>query len=219
MTALQPGASTPDFELPGVNRDGTVALHDFRGTNPLLVGLFRGLHCPFCQRQLASLNVVHEQLKGAGIETVAIVNSEPERARFYFRHRPTRVVLAADPARATHQAFGLPTTEFTENETDWPAKVSMPDLMATRINPTGELPEPMPAFEANQALNVRDGFAMTESDEKILGTFGAHAAGHFLLDRDGVVRWTHVEATEGLADIGKFPSAQDLLGAAMALRG
>lgn len=41
--ALQPGDPAPRFSLPAVNRDGRIALDDYRGRSPVLVGLFRGL--------------------------------------------------------------------------------------------------------------------------------------------------------------------------------
>ena len=47
---LNPGDPAPDFALPAVNRDDQVSLDDYRGRSPVLVGLFRGLHCPFCRR-------------------------------------------------------------------------------------------------------------------------------------------------------------------------
>ena len=39
--------------------------------------------------------------------------------------------------------------------------------------------------------------------------------GQFLIDRDGIVRWAHIECgKEGLAGMGKFPSHDELIGAA-----
>ena len=39
--------------------------------------------------------------------------------------------------------------------------------------------------------------------------------GLFLIDREGIVRWTHIEcSSEGMAGVGKFPSEQEILGAA-----
>jgi peroxiredoxin len=40
---LQPGDRAAGFSLPAVNRDGRIALDDYRGKSPVLVGLFRGL--------------------------------------------------------------------------------------------------------------------------------------------------------------------------------
>jgi hypothetical protein len=39
--------------------------------------------------------------------------------------------------------------------------------------------------------------------------------GQFLIDRDGIVRWAHIEcATEGPAGIGKMPSVEEIVAAA-----
>src|SRR3990172_7798509 len=137
--SLQPGDSAPSFRLPAVNRDGMVSLEDYRGRSAVLVGLFRGLHCPFCRRQLVQLGTTQEKLKAAGVETVAVVNTPPERARLYFKYRPTRVLLAADPEAATHRAFGVPAGVIVENEsaTSWPQSATMGQLLAVEINPTG----------------------------------------------------------------------------------
>ena len=105
---LRPGDPAPDFALPAVNREGQVSLDDYRGRSPVLVALFRGLHCPFCRRQLVQLGTTQDKLKAMGVETMAVVNTPLERARLYFKYRPARVLLAADPEAATHQAFGCP---------------------------------------------------------------------------------------------------------------
>ena len=44
----------------------------------VLIGLFRGLHCPFCRRQLVQLGTTQEKLKAVGVETVAVVNTQGE---------------------------------------------------------------------------------------------------------------------------------------------
>jgi peroxiredoxin len=49
---LKAGDAAPAFVLPAVSRDGRVSLDDYRGRTSLLVGLYRGLHCPFCRRQI-----------------------------------------------------------------------------------------------------------------------------------------------------------------------
>ena len=44
--------------------------------------------------------------------------------------------------------------------------------------------------------------------------------GQFLIDRDGIVRWAHIECgKEGLAGLGKFPSHDELLRAASTVLG
>jgi len=218
---LGPGDPAPDFTLPAVNAPGEVSLSDYRDRAPLLLGLFRGLHCPFCRRRLVQLATTQERLKAIGVETLAVVNTPLERARLYFAHRPTRVPLAADPAASTHQAFGLPAFDFVEDEaaTQWPARVTMRQFQANLINPTGELPAPLNGFEANEALNDKDGFELAEADRTIMGAHGTQLTGHFLIDRQGVIRWAHGEAVARMADIGRFPSDAEILEAARPLDG
>ena len=115
---LQPGDPAPDFALPAVNREGQVSLADYRGKGPFLVALFRGLHCPFCRRQIARLSATQKSLASEGVDTVAIVNTPLERARLYFQYRPTRIVLAADPDVRTHHAFGLFETKVLPDDAD-----------------------------------------------------------------------------------------------------
>jgi Peroxiredoxin len=113
---LRPGDPAPHFALPAVNREGQVSLDDYRGRSPVLVALFRGLHCPFCRRHLVQLGTTQDKLKAVGVETMAVVNTPAERARLYFKYRPAKVLLAADPEAATHQAFRLPAGVIVEDE-------------------------------------------------------------------------------------------------------
>ncbi|MGO7631778.1 redoxin domain-containing protein, partial [Rhizobium ruizarguesonis] len=82
--------------LATANFDGTVSFADLSG-RPFVIWFFRGLHCPFCRRQLEQLAVVEPTLRAAGVETVAVINTPLERARLYFRHRPTPITLLCDP--------------------------------------------------------------------------------------------------------------------------
>jgi hypothetical protein len=168
------------------------------------------------------LGATYEKLKAAGVETLAVVNASLERARLYFKYRPTRVVLLADPDAATHRSFGLPKVEVVATGTgggasEWPVRATLDELLAVRINPTGELPEPRNPFEAINAINQKDGFQPTEADEQIAAAHGTWLPGHFLIDHRGIIRWAHIEARDRMTDIGKFPSGEELLAAARAL--
>jgi peroxiredoxin len=189
---LGPGESAPPFSLPAVNREGQVSLDDYRGRSPVLIAMFRGLHCPFCRRQLVQLGTTQDKLTAMGVETMAVVNTPLERARLYFKYRPARVLLTADPEAAIHRSFGVPAGVLVENESEasWAeGKVTMGQLLAVKMNPTGELPEPQNVLAAGEILNKRDGFEMTEIDQQIAAAHGLQLGGHFLLDRNGIVRW------------------------------
>lgn len=204
---VKSGDRAPDFVVPAIHDDRTIALGDYRGKTPLLLGLFPGLYCPFCRRALAQMASSSSHLKSLGIDALAIVGTELDNARFYFKFRPTRMALGADPHLTTHRSYGVPRPEAT------------PELMHAvenvYINPTGELPAPLPVPAAAAALTALDGYQPTATDQRELQSTFTQLRGQFLIDRDGIVRWAQIECDkEGLAGLGKFPSHDELMSAA-----
>jgi hypothetical protein len=45
---------------------------------------------------------------------------------------------------------------------------------------------------------------------------GLQGVGHFLIDRQGIVRWTHIEASERVGDVVTFAGDAQILEAALA---
>ena len=213
---LQPGEHIPAFVLPLANREGTVSAADMQG-RAFLIGFFRGLHCPFCRRQVVQLGAVQPALRAAGIETLAVINTPLDRAKLYFRHRPTPITLLSDPDCATHGAFGVPHIEFVPDAAvdtaKWPQTSTMAQFMAARHNPGGALPAPLQPMESNIVLNAKEGFEMLEADNAIVAAHGTQLAGHFLIDREGIVRWTQIEAPGGPNELGTMPSTAQILAA------
>jgi peroxiredoxin len=217
---LQPGDRAPNIVLDAITRQGKIALEDFRGQSPILVGLFRGLHCPFCRRHLAAQAQLDAALREKGVESLAVVNTPIERARLYFRYHPMPNLFAAsDPERISHRAFGLPNLEFTESETDWPHKVGMDVVMSMQVEMPGELSEPMNRLAAADLLNKKDGYDITEADQRMMATGEGQLFGQFLLDREGIVRWTFTEVPEGGHRMFGAPSPQELMSAASEVAG
>jgi peroxiredoxin len=201
---IQPGDPAPDFTLPAVDRDGTVSLADYRGRSPVLLAFFRGIYCPFCRRQIAKLGLARDKLLAAGMETLAVVASNLERTRLYFQYRPTRVPLAVDPDLVSHRAFGITRLPVT------PAVLSALETVKTDV--MGELPQPVPLSQVMQVLQEKDRFELTTSDTREAEQQFPLETGQFLVDRDGIVRWAHLEVAQGgLAKFGQFPSDEDLL--------
>jgi peroxiredoxin len=221
--ALKPGDPAPDFVLPAVNREAEVSLAGYRGKGPVLVGLFRGLHCPFCRRQIARLSATQESLAREGVDTLAIVNTTLERARLYFRYRPARILLAADPDVHTHHAFGLFEAKVLPDDADpkdvhWPETITIARFSESTTLPRPEVPETMNIFAAMEAMNRQDAFEPTEVDQRIAEAHGMQGSGHFLIDADGIIRWTFIEAPEHEADVCQFPGEDELVAAARGIR-
>jgi peroxiredoxin len=213
---IQVGERAPALSVPAINREGPVSLADYRGRRAVMLGFFRGLHCPFCRRQIVLLGAVQPALSALGVETLAVVNTPLERARLYFRYRPVPITLLSDPHCETHKAFGIPRIEFLPEEGEpgqWP-RTRPQDFAAARIDPTGELGRPTQPMEANAVLNRKDAFELTKVDEEIIEAHGMQAAGHFLIDREGVVRWRWTEAPQSANELCRFPRAEEMLDAA-----
>jgi peroxiredoxin len=207
---VSPGEPAPDFTLPAVGREEMVSLANYRGRSPVFLALFIGLWCPFCRRSIAQMGATQDKLTPLGVETLGIVATTPENAQLYFKFRPTRLRLAADPELTTHRAYGLPKPA--------PTPEVMKAIEATRINPTGEFPEPLPMAEAAMAIAKLDGYTENQTDKADMERQWPQLKGQFLIDRDGIVRWANVEcATEGFAGMGKFPSEEEILTAVRAL--
>ena len=220
---LQPGDAAPSFRLPAVNRDGLVSLEDYRGKCAVMVGLFKGLHCPFCRRHIARMAVATDKLSDEGIATLAIVNTPLERARQYFRYRPTRVELASDPEVQTHRAFGVSKVVILPDSADpqelqWPKTGTMAQLMSLSVNPTGELPQKMGLMAASELLNKQDGFEMTAVDQQMFAAHGTQLNSQFLIDANGVIRWSFVEAQGGPDELCSMPAEDEMIAAAKAVR-
>lgn len=212
---LQPGDRAPNVVLDAITRQGKIAIDDFRGQKPVLIGLFRGLHCPFCRRQISAMAQLESALREKGIDSLTVVNTPIERARLYFRYRPVPNLLAAsDPERISHRAFGLPNLQFTESETDWPYKISMNKIMEMQIDMPGDLPHPMGVMSASDYLNETDRYEITDEDQRMIETGTGQLVGEFLLDRDGVVRWCFTEVDGGGAKMFANPATQELMTAA-----
>ena len=212
---LQPGDAAPNVVLDAITRQGKVAVDDFRGRTPVLIGIFRGLHCPYCRRHIAALAQLEPALREKGVDMLTVVNTPIERARLYFRYRPMpNFLAAADPERESHRAFGLPNLEFTQDESEWPRKVALNQLMAMKVNVTGELPEPLNPMAAAEALNKMDNYEITPADQQMAATGTGQLVGQFLLDREGIIRWTFTEVPEGGKHLFGAPTAQDVMSAA-----
>jgi len=207
---VRPGEPAPDFALPAADGEATVALADYRGRRPVLLAFFRGLFCPFCRRTIAQFALMRDRLRHAGVEPVGVVATSPANARLYFRHRPTRLTLAADAELSTHRAYGLPRPPVTAE--------LLQAIETVPINPAGVLPAPLPVVAAGAALARLDGYEPTETDRRDEARQFVQLVGEFLIDREGIVRWHHIEcAREGLAGLGVFPSEAELLDAARGL--
>ena len=229
---VQPGEPAPTFTLPAVEREGTVSLADYRGKSPLLLAIHRGLWCSFCRRHIVLLGAMRHRLRQVGVETLAIVASPLDRARLYVRHRPLGVPLAVDPEQVTHRAYGLPRPPLTPDIEQAPERMrvhledialSSEDLAKLRAAAEGaqrQPDEPMPAWDFIHMQRRLYPYEMMEREQQEWVNNRSLGAAQFLIDRDGLVRWTRVQDVADLpAGLGNHPREAELLAAAQAVSG
>jgi hypothetical protein len=97
-----------------------------------------------------------------------------------------------------------------------------PELLETIEGKANELARdlrvPVQSGQAYATINGLDGFEPAETDDTDMQRHQEQFTGHFLLDRDGVVRWASIEgANDGLAGLPLFPTDGELMAAARAL--
>jgi peroxiredoxin len=201
---LRPGDRAPDFELPAADREGLVSLADYREKRPVLLALFRGLYCPFCRREMTQLAASAEKLERLGVTTLAVVATAPERARLYFRFRPSRYAVGADPDLKTHRAYGLQQLPKT------PEVGQMVESAAAEM--ARDLGISTKPGQASEAILRFDGFESVESDRQDAERDQALIIGQFLVDREGIVRWINIERRPG-----DLPTDEQLASAVKAL--
>jgi len=150
-----------------------------------------------------SLGLTAEKLRGAGVELVGVVATAADRARRYFRYRPPRYPVAADPDLVSHRAFGVPRTSFNEK---------LVEAVTGKLHGLArEGGLDVPPAGAWEALDREDGID-TREFQPDLERHQAQLTAQFLIDRDGIVRWTNVECErDGLDGLDRFPSDDELL--------
>jgi peroxiredoxin len=210
---VRPGEIAPDFTLPLVSETGEVSLRDYRGRAPVLLALLRSIWCPFCRRHVGQLGGTREKLGTLGVETLGIIEDRLEPVRRYFQVRPPRIRLATDEARNVHRVYGCPTPPVNPDYRKLRA--------AVRINPTGEAPEPMSIDDAQTWLRRHDRFGEIPEDQAVMDQFPPRDfnlhAGHFLIDRQGIVRRVWIETpADDLTGWGVFPTDGEILAAVRA---
>lgn len=156
------------------------------------------------------LKTTAEKLQNLGVETLGIIGSQPARTRLFFRYRPVRFAVGADPDLLTHRAFGVPRIDVTTE--------IMQAIDGAYVKLAQDLKIEAPPDRAQEVIGRLDGFEVTESEGAEFQRHQAQFTAQFLIDRQGIVRWANVECSrDGLAGIDQFPTDDEIVAAAQAL--
>jgi peroxiredoxin len=212
------GEVAPSFSLPAVSREGTISIDEYGGTAALLIGMLRGVYCPFCRRQIAQLSDLAERIRPQGIETLLVITTPIDRARVYFKHYPTTMAIASDPEMTTHRAYGVPRAELTDGVTVWPKTLNPADVDVVHADHSWrDLNEATSLADAVLLLDRKDGYQRSDAEQDEQQVTWNQLCGLVLIDKAGIVRWTNTEASGGLTDFGNIASASEIIRAAYTL--
>jgi peroxiredoxin len=231
---LRVGDLAPGFTLPAAEREGTVSLADYRGRSAVLLVINRGLWCSFCRRYITLLGRTRERLQRLGVETLAIVAAQPDRARLYVGHRAVTVPLALDPDLGVHQDYGLSMPPMTpEIEALWKrmhvrldevavSPVELSDLRAAfggeQKGTVGESDQTVPLWDFIGVMRRLHPYETTASEEQERARYNTLGTGQFLVDREGVLRWAKVQSVTQLPAALSYPPGEaELVAAAQTL--
>ena len=186
-----------------------MSLAQYRGKSPVYLALFRGLYCSFCRRHVVHLGSIAEKLREVGVQTLGVVATDPERARFYFKFRPPRMPMGADPELMTHQAYGLPNFPLTPEAVDIAKTAAARELR--RLN------QPVAGRSARGLDEARRVRGHARRQRRLQAPSGA--AHRHLPRRPGRHRPPRLRGMrpDGPATFGEMPSAEEILASARAL--
>jgi peroxiredoxin len=100
------GDTLPDFALKdaaGVVRTS----HEFLDRGPLVLALFRGGWCPYCDLTMVALEEARPAIEALGAQAIGITPDPPEHIARIARERGIAYPLLTDPANGFARACGL----------------------------------------------------------------------------------------------------------------
>ena len=100
------GSTLPD--VPVQTLDGeTVSAREAVQGQPTVLAFFRGGWCPYCNRQLAELRLIKDDLEALGYQLIAISPDRPAALRDGLDKTPVDYALLSDASAALIQALGI----------------------------------------------------------------------------------------------------------------
>ncbi|UYN94827.1 MAG: AhpC/TSA family protein [Enhydrobacter sp.] len=103
---LREGDVLPDFSLKdGAGRTRTSGELLDRG--PLVLALFRGDWCPYCELTMAALEEARPAIEALGSHAVGVIPNDPEPIARMAEQRGIRYLLLADPEHSLARMCGL----------------------------------------------------------------------------------------------------------------
>lgn len=107
---LQVGSRAPEFLLSALNRDGITSLAGMLKRGVVIVEFLRGTWCPNCNKRMAQLELMKDELAQMGTQLVYIAAEKGEglwKPEKFLAQHPVSYPFLLDEDRAVTKAYGL----------------------------------------------------------------------------------------------------------------
>ncbi len=106
ISPLLVGESIPNLTLASVSGE-PVSLNKAIAEKPTILVFYRGGWCPYCNKQLAGLQAIEEDLKKMGFQVIALSTDSPENLRQTMTKNKLSYTLLSDADLAAAKKFGI----------------------------------------------------------------------------------------------------------------
>lgn len=104
--SLRVGDLMPDFELP--NQQGELRrLSDYLAASPVVLNIYRGGWCPYCNMEMKALHDVLPQIEAQGARLVGMSPEMPDRALTTAERNGIAIDILSDTGNRVAEGMGL----------------------------------------------------------------------------------------------------------------
>ena len=104
--ALKAGDIMPDFELPN-QRGEMKRLYDYLAVSPVVLNIYRGGWCPYCNMEMKALHDVLPQIQASGARLVGMAPETPGKAATTAERNELAIDILSDSGNRVAEMLGL----------------------------------------------------------------------------------------------------------------
>ena len=104
--ALKTGDRMPDFELPNQHNE-LRRLSDYLAESPVVLNIYRGGWCPYCNMEMKALHDVQNEIESYGARLVGMAPETPDRALSTAERAGIAIDILSDGGNRVAEQMGL----------------------------------------------------------------------------------------------------------------
>lgn len=103
---LKTGDTLPDFELPNQHGE-TRRLSDYLATSSVVLNIYRGGWCPYCNMEMKALHAVQSKIEKLGARLIGMAPETPDRAMTTAENNGIKIDILSDVGNRVAEKLGL----------------------------------------------------------------------------------------------------------------